>query len=159
MTVTIHKSEAMARDLTLVRVLDAPRALVWRAWTDPAMLAQWWGPDGFTNPVCEIDARPGGKIRIDMRAPDGTVYPMTGIVHEVEEPVRLVLTEVAEDREGNALLNGHTIVTFEEQGEKTKITVQASAVGVAAVAEEMLKGMEPGWTQSLERLAVLVSRS
>jgi uncharacterized protein YndB with AHSA1/START domain len=62
----------------MTRVLDAPRALVFRAWTDPALMAKWWGPSSFTNPLCELDPRPGGAIRIHMRAPDGTVYPMTG---------------------------------------------------------------------------------
>ena len=63
--------------VTITRVFDAPRALVWAAWTDPKRMAQWWGPKGFTNPVCELDLRVGGKIRIDMRAPDGTRYEET----------------------------------------------------------------------------------
>ncbi|MGB7036228.1 MAG: SRPBCC domain-containing protein, partial [Xanthobacteraceae bacterium] len=63
------------REVTITRSFDAPRALVFRAWTDAAQLAQWWGPQGFTNPVCEFEARLGGKIRIHMRSPDGTLYP------------------------------------------------------------------------------------
>jgi len=57
------------RELTLIRIFDAPRDLVFEAWTNPQHLAKWWGPDGFTNPRCEFDARPGGKIHIDMQAP------------------------------------------------------------------------------------------
>jgi len=145
------------RELTLIRIFDAPRDLVFEAWTNPQHLAKWWGPDGFTNPRCEFDARPGGKIHIDMQAPYGVVYPMTGTVHEIVPPSRLVFTAVAEDDDGNALLESRTTVTFEDQGEKTKVTVHASAVGFVPIAAEMLKGMEPGWTQSLERLAEILS--
>ena len=158
MVVNAQKTQPPTCDVVLTRVFNAPRDLVFKAWTDPEQMAKWWGPDGFTNPVCELDARPGGKIRIDMRAPGGTIYPMTGTFYDVEEPTRLVFSEVAEDLEGNALLKGHTIVTFEDQGGKTKLTVRSSAVGIAPVAADMLKGMEMGWTQSLVRLDALVSR-
>ena len=154
-----HQSptQAPTRELTLTRVFAAPRDLVFEAWTNPQHLAKWWGPHCFTNPVCELDVRPGGKIRIDMQAPDGVIYPMTGTFHEIAPPSRLVFTAAAEDHDGNALLESRTTVTFEDQGEKTKVTVHASAVGLAPIAAEMLKGMEAGWTQSLERLAEVLS--
>ena len=60
--------------VTLTRIFDAPRALVWKAWTDPKMMAQWFGPRGFSNPVCELDVRVGGSLRVVMRGPDGTDY-------------------------------------------------------------------------------------
>jgi uncharacterized protein YndB with AHSA1/START domain len=84
-------------ELTMTRVFDAPRELVFRAWTDPERLKRWWGPKGFTNPVCEVDVRPGGAIRIHMRGPDGTVYPMTGAFIEIVEAERLVFTSSALD--------------------------------------------------------------
>ncbi len=158
MTATVEAA-GPTRELTLIRVFNAPRDLVFKAWTDPELVAKWWGPKSFTNPVCEFDARPGGKIRIDMRAPNGTVHPMTGAVLEVVDGERLVFTSVADDRDGNTLIEGHTIVTFEDLGEKTKVTVQASAVAIAPIAVEMLKGMEAGWTQSLEKLEAIVSES
>ena len=65
--------ESAEHQLRITRVFDAPREVVFKAWTDPQLLAQWWGPKGFTNPVCELDARPGGAIRVHMRGPDGTV--------------------------------------------------------------------------------------
>jgi uncharacterized protein YndB with AHSA1/START domain len=83
---------------------------------------------------------------------------MTGTFHEIVKPERLVFTCAPVDHDGNALLKSHTIVTFEDQGGKTKLTVQANAVGIAPVADYMLKGMEPGWTQSLVRLEELVTR-
>ncbi len=154
-----YLAKALRREVVITRVLDAPRGLVWKAWTDPKHMAQWWGPNGFTNPVCEMDVRPGGAIRILMRAPDGVDYPMTGIFHEIKQPERLVFTAVAVDEKGNHLLESRTTVTFAEHGGKTKLTVQASAIGLAAVAVQMLEGMEEGWTQSLERLEALVAKA
>src|SRR5512144_2317401 len=82
-------SPATPGPLTLTRTFDAPRERLFEAWTDPAHVAPWWGPECFTNPVCELDPRSGGAIRIDMRAPDGTVYPMAGVYREITAPSRL----------------------------------------------------------------------
>ena len=132
------------REVSLTRIFDASIQLVWMVWTDPGHMAQWWGPKGFTNPVCEIDVRQGGAIRIHMRAPDGAVYPMTGTFEEIAPPERLVFTSVARDHDGNPLLEGHTTVTFEDAGGKTKVTIHSSAVGIAPTAPQMLAGMEAG---------------
>jgi len=157
MTATAQTKPQVQHEVTITRVFDAPRSLMFRMWTDPKHMAQWWGPHHFTNPVCEIDARPGGAIRIHMRGPDGVVYPMTGAFREIVEPERLVFTAVAEDSDGNPLLESLTTVTFAEQGGKTKLTVHAQAIGIAPVAAQMLAGMEAGWTESLERLEQLVA--
>lgn len=145
-------------ELNLTRVIDAPRALVFEAWTDAKHVARWWGPKNFTSVVDEWDARPQGRIRLFMHAPSGLSHPMTGIFHEVVPPERLVFAAVAEDGAGNRLLESFTTVTFVEEGGKTKLTVQASAVGLAPIAAQMLQGMEQGWTQSLERFEELVTR-
>jgi uncharacterized protein YndB with AHSA1/START domain len=141
------------RELVLTRVFDAPREVVFKAWTDREHLQRWWGPAGFTNPRCEIDPRPGGAIRIDMRAPDGAVYPMTGVYQEVVEPERIVFTSAALDEKGNPLFEIRNTVTFSEQEGKTKLTLRASVIGETAAAEPYLKGMNQGWSQSLDRLA------
>jgi len=141
------------RELVLTRVFDAPRELVFKAWTDPKQVAQWWGPRGFTNPVCDLDVRPGGAIRIHMRGPDGTVYPMTGVYNEVVEPERLVFTSAALDADGNPMFEVLTTVTFAEQSGKTKQILRARVIKSTAEAAPYIKGMEAGWTQSLERLA------
>ena len=141
------------KELVLTRVFNAPRERVWKAWTDPNQVAQWWGPAGFTNPRCEVDVRPGGVLRIDMRGPDGTVYPMSGVYREVVSPERLVFTGSALDEKGKPLFEVLNTVTFADQGGKTKLTVQAQVVRkIAAVADQYLKGQEQGWSQSLERL-------
>jgi uncharacterized protein YndB with AHSA1/START domain len=144
------------KELVLKRVFNAPRERVWKAWTDPRRLAQWWGPAGFTNPVCEADVRPGGAIRIDMRGPDGTVYPMTGVYREVVAPERLVFTASALDEEGRPLFEVLNTVTFAKQGGKTLLTVRAQVVNKTAGADAYLEGMEAGWSQSLVRLDALL---
>jgi uncharacterized protein YndB with AHSA1/START domain len=139
--------------IVFTRVFDAPRARVFTAWSDPGQVARWWGPRGFTNPVCELDVRPGGDIRIHMRAPDGVVYPMTGVYQEVVAPARLVFTSAALDGKGDPLFEVLNTVTFTEQGGKTTQTVEARVAESTAEAAPYLAGMEAGWTQSLERLA------
>jgi len=147
-------------DVNVTRTFEAPRDLVFDAFTDPRHLAQWWGPHHFTNPRCEFDARAGGAIHIDMRGPDGTVYPMEGEVKEVLRPERLVFTTTPLDDKGNALFEVLITATFAERGGKTTVSVNAHVVRIeAAVAEQMLAGMQEGWTQSLERLEQYVRRT
>ena len=129
---------------------------MFQAWTDPRHVAQWWGPTGFTNPVCEVDARVGGSLRIVMRGPDGAQYPVIGAFREVVAPERLVFTNIAVDVHGRHLLDGLTTVTFAEHGKGTKLTVHTRAVGLVDYAARMLEGMEAGWSQSLDRLGAHV---
>jgi uncharacterized protein YndB with AHSA1/START domain len=139
--------------LITTRIFDAPREMVFQAWTDPKQLQRWWGPKGFTNPVCEVDVRPGGAIRIHMRAPDGTVYPMIGVFHEIVVPERLVFTSSALDGNGHPLFEVLNTVTFAAEGGKTKLTVRASVSKVKGDAAPHLAGMEQGWSMALDRLA------
>jgi uncharacterized protein YndB with AHSA1/START domain len=147
------------RELTITRLFDAPRALVFRAWTDAMQLAQWWGPKGFTNPVCEIDARVGGALRIHMRAPDGAIYPMKGEIRELVAPERLVFTNIAVDEAGNHLLEGLTTVTFADEGGKTRLTLHTRANAVVEKAVAYLQGMEMGWTMSIDKLGMLLAHT
>jgi uncharacterized protein YndB with AHSA1/START domain len=149
-------SESTQWDLILTRVFDAPRELVFKAWTDTQHMQQWWGPNGFTNPVCELDTRAGGAIRIDMRAPDGVVYPMKGVFEEIIAPERLVFISSALDGKGNSMFDILNTVTFAAQRGKTALTLQARVIKATAQAPQYLKGMEAGWTQSLDRLNTLL---
>jgi|SRR5579862_1613266 len=139
-------------DLVITRTFDAPRELVFKAWTDPRQVQQWWGPNGFTNPRCEVDARPGGEIRIDMRAPDGMVYPMKAVFEELREPERIVFMSSALDADGNSMFDIRNTVTFSERRGKTELTLLAQVIQATSVAPQYLKGMEMGWNQSLDRL-------
>lgn len=143
----------------IVRVFDAPRALVWQAWTDPKMMAQWFGPRQFTSSVPELDARVGGKLRIVMHGPDGNDYPMKGVFREVVAPERLVFSNIAIDHDGNHLLEGETTVTLAEHDGKTTLTVKSHAVGRVPLAPQMLAGMDAGWNQSIDKLGELVVRA
>ena len=153
-------AEPTGKRLVLTRVFDAPRELVFKAWTEAERLARWWGPNGFTNPVCQADPRPGGAIRIDMRAPDGAIFPMTGVFREVVAPERLVFSSYAIPNDGgDALIESITTVTFVEQDGKTRVTVEAVVVKARPEARGALDGMEQGWSESLDRLAELVRQA
>jgi uncharacterized protein YndB with AHSA1/START domain len=156
MSVTESFGEAT---VDIVRTFDAPRALVWKAWTDPKMMAEWFGPRHFTSSVPEYDVRAGGKLRIVMHGPDGNDYPMKGVFREVVPPEKLVFSNIALDNDGNHLLEGETTVTLTEQGGKTTLRVQSRAVGRVPMAPQMLAGMNAGWTQSIDKLEELLARS
>jgi uncharacterized protein YndB with AHSA1/START domain len=135
------------RAIIATRIFDAPRELVFEAWTDPQHIAQWWGPNGFTNTIHSMDVRPGGEWDFIMHGPDGTDYKNRIIYREVVRPERLVYDHVS-----GPLF--HATVTFEEQGEKTKLTVEMlfeSADLRNKVAEEF--GAVEGLNQTLGRLA------
>jgi len=113
---TSAAAETSAPELVVTRVFDAPPRLVFEAWTDPAHVARWWGPKGFTMPSCDMDVRPGGAFRVCMRSPDGMDHWLRGVYREIVAPERLVLTWAWEDADGKP---GHeTVVTvnFAEHG-------------------------------------------
>jgi uncharacterized protein YndB with AHSA1/START domain len=155
---TAQREPLAEREITITRVFDAPRALVFKAWIDAAQLAQWWGPKGFTNPVCEIDARVGGAVRIHMRAPDGSIYPMKGEIREIVPPERLAFTNIAVDEAGNHIIEGFTTVTFVDEGGKTKLTLHTRGSAVVEKAVAYLQGMETGWAMSIDKLQALLAR-
>jgi uncharacterized protein YndB with AHSA1/START domain len=144
-------------DLVLDRIFDAPRDLVWKAWTDAAQLQQWWGPAHFTNPVCRADVRPGGAVYIEMRAPDGTVYPMSGTFQDVVEPERIIFSSAALDAAGKPMFEILTTVVFANVGGKTALRLEAKVTSETALAPPHLSGLEQGWSQGLDRLAELVT--
>lgn len=152
----------MEKYITLTRTIAAPRERVWQAWIDPKQLKQWWAPKGFTNPVCEADARVGGELNIVMQAGEnmgpmsGMKAPMKGIFTEVVENEKLVFQNFALDEQGNHLLEGMTTVTFEDADDGTKLTVHTGAAGTAPGVEQMLGGMEQGWSEQLDKLGEFV---
>ena len=143
-------------ELTLTRVYEAPLQKVWQAWTDPAQLAQWWGPNGVTNPTCVWDARTGGKINIVMLAGAelgelaGQEWPMTGEFTEVVPEQKLVYT-ASPVMDGKPVMDTLTTVDFEEQDGKTKLTVHIEVRRITEAAAGPLSGMEMGWNQQLAK--------
>lgn len=148
-------------DLTIVRTLDTPRGLVWKAWTDPKLVRQWWGPRGVTNPVCKLDARPGGQIEIVMLAGkglgpfEGKRWPMKGAFTELAEPERIVFTASAIDEEQRAMIETETTVTLEDLSGKTKMTVHIRVKSMmdTPAATGAISGMQAGWNQSIDKLS------
>ncbi len=137
------------RELVVARVFDAPRRLVFRAWTDPELAAHWWGPKGFTSVSCEMDVRPGGKWRRSMRSPDGSLRCARGVYREIVAPERLVFTYAWEDADGRPGHETLVSVVFVEHGGRTELTLR-QAVFETVTARDAHRG---GWTSCLERFA------
>ena len=141
------------KEVYLTRVINAARELVYRVWTEPEHLAQWWGPRGFSAPVCEADVRPGGNIRIHMDHPAFPDHWMTGTFHEVVAPEKLVFSFKAfVNQDGIAMLEGVNSITFEEEHGNTKLTVHAAITKAAPGMEMALAGMNQGWSESLDKM-------
>ncbi len=128
------------REILTVREFDAPRALIWKAWTDPRRLAQWWGPKGFRNTFDEFDVRAGGDWRFTMHGPDGTGYPNHIVFREIAEPGRLVLDHVSLPR---FLITA----TFEDLGAKTRV-----AFSGVFETDEVFRAIKPMATQGNEEM-------
>ncbi len=152
-----HNGHAIKR-LCLTKILQASQELVFEAWTNKKHLPHWWGPYGFSNPVCETDARPGGKLLIHMKAADGLVFPMQGVYHQVHKPIMIMFSSLAfEDEEGyGGFENLNTVILTPYEG-KTRLTLEALIVKASAEADAALEGMEEGWKQSLEKLEEYLS--
>ncbi len=148
--VNVRPEPAEERGLILTRVFDAPRELVFRAWAEPGQLARWWGPHGFTLPVCSQDFRVGGGYRFCMRAPDGSDHWVWGVYREIVAPERLVFTWEREDEEPfRSQLRNLVTVTFAVQGKRTHLTLHHTAFQTVADRNDH----EGGWSQALDRLA------
>lgn len=133
-------------EVVITRVFDAPRDLVFRAWTDPEHAVHWYGPAGYTTPICEMDVRPGGAYQICMRSPRGSDCWERGVFREVVVPERIVSVYVTtvDDQPGVELTSD---VTFEDVDGKTRVTVRQTFFD-----SNFTRGAEVGWAQTLDRL-------
>jgi uncharacterized protein YndB with AHSA1/START domain len=153
MTAVAEIKSLIGKEVVVSRLINAPRVKVFDAWIDPKKLAQWWGPSGFTNPRCEIDPRPGGKIYIDMRAPDGKIFPLDGEVEEVRAPERIVFRARGfNPNNEKTTIEDRVTATFEEQNGQTLVTVHLYILDVAPAFIQAAERMDVGWSQSLKRL-------
>ena len=119
------------------------------------MLAEWFGPRGFSSTVPELDLRVGGSLHIVMHGPDGNDYPMKGTFRESPRP-NGSCSAIRDPMTGQAPADGLTTVTFAEHSGKTTMTLQAHAVGRVPIAKQMLTGMQAGWSQSIDKLGELL---
>jgi uncharacterized protein YndB with AHSA1/START domain len=152
--------------MVVTRVFDAPRALVWKAWTDPQYVMQWWGPKGFTSPVCKMDFRVGGTFLCCMRTPDGQEFWNAGEYHEIVVHEKIVYSMYFADAKGNkvepehygieheAIENAHDVVIFEDFGNgQTKLTL----IGNETMEDATNSGQLEGWNQILEKVAAVIA--
>ncbi len=153
----IGRSNTADREIVLSRLLNAPRELVFDAWTDPKHIVQWWGPRGFTTTSHEMSVTPGGTWRFVMHGPDGRDYKNKIIFIDVVKPERLVYRHAGE--EDHEDVRFHVTVTFEAKGSKTLLTMHSLFETAEERNEVVTKyGAIEGGKQTLERLAEFVER-
>ncbi|MGH2626284.1 MAG: SRPBCC family protein [Anaerolineales bacterium] len=148
-------AEPGKQEIVMTRVFDAPRALVFKAYTDPKLIHQWWGPRGDTTRVDKMEVREGGRWRFVSTRP-GEKYAFHGVYHAIVAPERLVQTFEFEGAPSHVQLE---TATFEEQGGKTKITAQSVFQSVADRDAMIEAGMESGAAETLDRLEELLAES
>lgn len=147
------------RELVLTRLINAPREKLYRAWTEPELIKQWFAPKPWTTPSAEVDVRPGGSSLVVMRSPDGKDFPNPGVYLEVVENERLVVTDaytkawVPSEKPFMTL-----ILTFEEEGDATRYTARVLHWTVADREEHEKMGFHEGWGQCTDQLADLVAK-
>lgn len=152
--------------MVITRVFDAPRALVWEAWTNPKYVMQWWAPNGFTAPSCKIDFRVGGKFLCCMKSPDGQEGWNGGEYHEIVLHEKIVYSMYFADSQGNkvepadygteheVMDDAHDVVTFEDFGNgQTKLTL----IGNETMEQAKNSGQLEGWNQQLDKVAAVVA--
>jgi uncharacterized protein YndB with AHSA1/START domain len=147
--------------ITMTRTFDAPRELVFEMWTNPEHIANWFGPEGFSVPHCEIDFRVGGTWHIDMQGPDGTAYPNKGTYLEIVPPEKIVYSDVVDDDEqawGDTPPPSSTVtLLFEEEDGKTRLTSISRLQSIAVRDAWVEMGAVAGWNETLNKLAAYLA--
>jgi uncharacterized protein YndB with AHSA1/START domain len=148
----IEAASAESREIVVTRIINAPRELVWEAWTDPKRVVHWWGPDGFTTTIEKMDVRVGGVWKHVMHGPDGTDYPNKSIFTEVVKPERISYTHGG-SKKGSPEVSFEATWTFEDLGGKTRVTGR-SLFPTAEARDLVVKvyGAIEGGKQHLARL-------
>ena len=152
-------NETTDRELVLTRLIDAPREKLYRAWTDATLLKQWFAPLPWTTPHAELDVRPGGASNIVMRSPEGNDMPCPGVFLEVVPNQRLVFTDAytrAWQPSEKPFMT--VIVTFEDEGGKTRYTARVRHWTVADREAHEKMGFHQGWGQCADQLTALVAK-
>jgi uncharacterized protein YndB with AHSA1/START domain len=147
------------RELVLTRLIDAPRERLYEAWTDPELLKRWFAPLPYTTPRAELDVRPGGATLVVMRDPQGNEYPNRGVYLEVVPNERLVVTDAfTEAWQPSEKPFMTVILTFEEEGGKTRYTARVRHWSTADREAHEQMGFHEGWGQCADQLEALVTR-
>jgi uncharacterized protein YndB with AHSA1/START domain len=151
--------ESSDRELMLTRLIDAPRESLYRAWTEPALLKQWFAPMPWTTSHAELDVRPGGAATVTMRSPDGNDMPCPGVYLEVVPNQRLVFTDAYTSAWQPSQKPFMTVIlTFEDEGGKTRYTARVRHWTVADRETHEKMGFHAGWAQCADQLTALVAK-
>jgi uncharacterized protein YndB with AHSA1/START domain len=160
-------TETCRDEIVINRLFYAPRNLVWRAWTEPEFVMQWWGPKDYTSPSCTIDLRVGGKYLFCMRSPEGRDFWSTGYYREIKKPERIVCTDSFADEKGNVVPATYygmsqdfpremlVTVTFEVQPGMTRLTLRHAGIPEG----EMRDLTRAGWNESMDKLAGVLGQA
>jgi len=144
-------------DILLARTLAAPPDVVWRAWTDAAEAARWWAPRHFQVVRCSVSPQPGASVELVLREADGAEYPSAGRVRSVEAGRAIVFDLSPVDPDGRPYFDVVVDVALEPSADGTALRVHITAEGADVDAAPMLAGLEPGWSQQLDRLQEIMS--
>lgn len=149
-----EQTASATKHFTITRVFDAPRELVWRAWTDADEAAAWWHPRGVVTPrdSVELDVRPGGRYRYTMIAPDGTEYPTAGVFREVAPPERLVMTWGSPGDDESAPVLTIELAEHGERGEQTQMTFHVLGIDGAPGDDDVYDGWDSAFDILVEHL-------
>jgi uncharacterized protein YndB with AHSA1/START domain len=142
------------QEIVMTRTFDAPRDLVFKTTMDPDLIPRWWGPRYLTTTVDEMDVRPGGKWRYIQRDPEGNVHAFRGVYHDITAPQRVVCTFEYEGVPGHVLLQ---TMTLDDDGGKTKLTMQSVFQSVADRDGMVEAGMEIGARDMVDRIEELLA--
>jgi len=157
--IEIKTSKASDRELVLTALIDAPREKVFRAWTDPTIITQWFTPQPWKTVSAKIDLRAGGSNTIVMADPNGNEFPNRGVYLEVIPNEKFVFTDAyTEAWEPSDRPFFTCVVTLEDEGGKTRYTVRALHWSAESCAEHEKMGFHEGWTQTTRQLAEIVTR-
>lgn len=144
----------MTNEITITRLIDAPRERVFDAWTDPAALDQWWGPQGFTTTTETIDIRPGGVWKYTMRGPDGVEYPNLITYDAIDRPERITYSHGETEGRPDDF---HTTITFADEGGGTRITMTSVFKSAEMRQQALGFGAVQGGHQTLDKLGEFVA--
>ncbi len=154
---------AKNNEIVITRTFDAPKAKVWKAWTDTKLIEQWYGPQGFSTRVEKNDLKKGGRIRYVMIGPDGKEYPSEGTILEIKKEEKIVSTdEFGDDFAATTKIDLPkgmiSTVLFEEEGQKTKVTITISHPSAEEKAKHEKMGVVEGYNSQLDKLAPLLKK-
>lgn len=154
-------------EIVITRIFDAPRDLVWKAWTEPELVMQWWGPKGYTSPACRIELKVGGSYLYCMRSPEGRDVWSTGVFREIKKPERIVCTDSFADEKGNRVTAAYygmsreipaemiLTVTFDVQAGRTRFILRHAGIPAGKTSDLT----RAGWNESLEKLAAFLGQA